>query len=45
MNNRTRNTLIANTAPVSTVAFAGGKLVALVLVLITPLTERDECLT
>lgn len=45
MNNPTRNASIANTAPVSSVAFVGGKLVALVLVLITPLTERDECLT
>jgi len=44
-NFRTTTSLIANTAPVSLPVAAAAKLVSLVLVLITPSTERDECLT
>jgi hypothetical protein len=46
MNSRTNATQIANTAPVSArVAVGGAALITLVLVLITPSPERDECLT
>ncbi|MBP7624837.1 MAG: hypothetical protein KA763_12765 [Xanthomonadales bacterium] len=47
MNFRATLQQIANTAPVSLVAASVAKLVALVLVLvlITPSPERDECLT
>ena len=47
-NFRTTTSLTANTAPVSLVAAvvaSATKLISLVLVLITPSQERDECLT
>lgn len=49
MNPRTNAQLIARTAPVSALAALVAKqvaaLITLVLVLITPSQERDECLT
>lgn len=46
-NFRATTSLIANTAPVSLLVAAAAKLISLVLVLvlITPSQERDECLT